>query len=76
MGKLRKAYMPRWVAVFVAVVTVPMWLWLTYRTFASGEMPAGEWGIMSLVFGAVVVVVWLMASRRLPAYLIEEDDEA
>lgn len=78
MAKLRKVYVPRWTGWFVAAVTLPMWLWLTWETFfadpSSREMTPAGWLVMTVVLALVVGVVFLMATRRLPAYLVEEEE--
>lgn len=79
MAKLRKVYLPPWMTWFGLAVLVPMWLFVTWRVFltegGSSDLGAGGWIVMTLVMGVLAVVLVLMGRRKLPAYLIEEDDE-
>lgn len=79
MTKLRKVYLPPWMTWFGLAVLVPMWLFATWRVFltegGSSDLGAGGWIVMTLVMGVLAVVLILMGRRKLPAYLIEEDDE-
>lgn len=80
MKKLRKVYLPRWLSWFGLVFLVPMWLWITYQTFLA---PPGRgsgldlvgWCVVTIVMAAIAVMLYLMGSRKLPAYLIEMDEE-
>lgn len=78
---LYKAYVPRWVAWFGFLFTAPMWVWITWSTFFD-QSPDAEslsvegWLLVSLVLGAVLVLLVLLGTRRLPAYLVEIPDEA
>lgn len=56
-----------------------LWVLITYVEFFSPEQ--GELGlfgyiVMSLVFLGVATMMWLMSGGKLPAYIIEEDEEA
>jgi hypothetical protein len=80
MSKLHKVYMPRWMSWFGLIVLVPMWLWITYATFLAPPARASDlglvgWAVMTVVMGGVAVIMYLMGSRRLPAYLIEMDED-
>lgn len=78
MTRKMKAYLPRW----SLWVTVPMmtllWAFMTYSAFVteSGREELGVvgWALMTIVFLLIGVMLWLMASGRLPAYVIEVDD--
>lgn len=80
MSKLHKVYLPKWISWFGLAVAVPMWAWITYRALftASGRAELGVvgWLAMTVVIGTVATVLVLMGQRKLPAYLLEiEDDE-
>lgn len=79
MGKLRKLYLPRWMSWFGLAVLVPMWLWITYRVFftAGGRSDLGVdgWVVTTIVMGVMGTVMVLMGRRKLPAYLLELEDD-
>lgn len=78
MGTERKVYVPRWVPWFMQLIIVPVWLWITYRVFfsdaANGDLDVGGWLVMTLMFAAVSVMTFLMGYRKLPVYVIEQED--
>ncbi len=78
MAKVRKVYLPRWVAWFGQLFAVPIWLFITYQVFftAKGRAEVGltGWILLTVVLGALSVMLFLMGYRKLPAYLIEEED--
>lgn len=80
MSRIRNVYVPRWVAWFMLVVVGLTWLWTTYRVFwmegGREDLGVGGWTIMSLMMLAIVILMFLMGYRKLPAYHIEEDDDA
>ncbi|MFQ5742423.1 MAG: hypothetical protein ACE5HV_02410 [Acidobacteriota bacterium] len=80
MRKLLRVYLPRWTGWFVTVLLVPVWLLVTWAAFFSPDpddrLPLPAYLLVCGIFGVILVVVWLLASRRVPAYLIEmEVDE-
>lgn len=80
MKKLHKVYLPRWLSWFGLVFLVPMWLWITWQTFLAppgrgSDLDPVGYGVITIVMAAVGVVLYLLGSRRLPAYLIEMDEE-
>ena len=78
MAKVRKVYLPKWVAWFSLLFVVPIWAFITYQAFYTekgrAELGLVGWLLLTLVFAAVAVMVFLMGYRKLPAYLIEEED--
>jgi amino acid transporter len=79
MPKVRNVYVPRWVPWFMLVIVGLTWVWTTYRVFWEGgseDLGIGGWAVMSLMMLAVVVLVFLLGYRKLPAYQIEEDEDA
>jgi hypothetical protein len=73
---LCKAYLPSWIAWFGAAFTVPMWLYVTWLAFAgSQELSMAGWLVTSVVLAAVLVLLVLLGTRRLPAYLIDIPEE-
>jgi Na+-driven multidrug efflux pump len=58
---------------------IGMWLFLTYMEFFNPEN-SEKMGVMGYIFMTVLflgltVMMWLMTSGRLPAYIIEETKE-
>jgi len=58
---------------------IGMWLFLTYMEFFNPENPE-KMGVIGYVFMTVLflglaVMMWLMTSGKLPAYIIEETKE-
>ena len=78
MAKVRKVYLPHWVAWFAQLFVVPIWLFMTYHVFFTAKGRAepgiGAWIILTVALGAVSVMLFLMGYRKLPAYIIEEED--
>lgn len=77
---LYKAYLPRWSVWLGVLSTVPVWLWMTWLAFFgtgpdAEEMTLPLWLTMTGVLGGVLVLLVLLGTRRLPAYLIEIPDD-
>lgn len=81
MGKIRKVYLPKWMTWFSLAVIVPMWGWITYQSLFAGagesDVGVAGWVAATVVLLVFAVVMILMGMRKLPAYLleIEEEDE-
>ena len=80
MGKFRKVYLPKWMTWFALAMIVPMWGWITYQSLFVGSGASGAglagWVAASVVLITFAVVMVLMGMRKLPAYLLEvEEDE-
>jgi hypothetical protein len=80
VAKKMKAFLPRWVLWILVPVLALIWGMITYEAFVT---PSGREGLgivgwlgVTLVLVLVGVILWLMASGRLPAYVIEVDDAA
>ncbi len=76
MTKMRKVYLPRWVAWFSQLFIVPIWILATRQVFFTekgrADLGVDGWIIMTLVMVAVSVMLFLMGYRKLPAYLVED----
>jgi hypothetical protein len=79
MPKRMKIFLPRWVMWFILPLLTLAWGVVTYIAFAT---PAGRdelgmfgWVGVTLIFVLVGVVMALMASGKLPAYVIELEDD-
>lgn len=79
MSRIRKVYLPKWMSWFGVIFVLPTWIWVSYRVLATDrgaeDLGFGGWAIMTVVMLGVTVVLFLMGYRKLPAYVIEEDDE-
>lgn len=76
MTTIRKIYLPKWVAWFSQLFVGPVWIFSTYQVFFTekGRADIGiqGWIMMTFVLCAVSTMLFLMGHRKLPAYLIEE----
>ena len=69
--KLKKVYMPKWVAWFMLIILLPMLVFTEYMAFFS-EDPFPAMGVMMfVVFGGIIVMIFLVAYKKLPYLLIE-----
>lgn len=80
MPKKMKVYLPSWVRWVVLAALTLIWSTVTYMTFGRPEgredLGVVGWLLFTVVALLIGVMIWLMASGRLPAYIIEvEDDE-
>lgn len=78
MTRKMKAYLPRWILRVILPLILLMWAFITYSVFGT---PAGReelgvvgWAVVTVVLALVGVMLWLMGSGRLPAYILEVDD--
>lgn len=78
MSTKMEAYLPRWVLKFVLPLLGLVWITLTFTRFftESGreEIRLVEWLGATAILVFVGVMLWLMGSGRLPAYVIEPGD--
>lgn len=78
MTKIRKVYLPKWMSWFGLIFLVPTWLWISYRLLVQGrdgDLGFPGWMIMTVVILGATVVIFLMGYRKLPAYVIEEEEQ-
>ena len=80
MPKRMKAYLPRWTLRVLLPVLAAVWGVITYVAFGT---PQGRndfgligWIGMSIVILLVGVMIWLMGSGRLPAYILEVEEDS
>ena len=81
MSRLRKVYLPAWTTWLGVVMMAAMWLWITYQAHFTGEgseVGLDAWIVTTVLLALMTVVLVLMGRRKLPAYLLEleEEDEA
>lgn len=74
----KNVYLPAWQKRFVLPLFAAIWFFVTYKQFFSGapEMGTAEYLLFTLVFVGAGPVIWLMASGKLPAYVIEDTTPA
>lgn len=74
----KKLYLPPWILWVFLPILILVWGMATFSTFGRplGQEPLGmlEWGLVSLFILAMGVVVWLMGTGHLPAYIMVEED--
>lgn len=71
-------YLPRWTRWMVLGMIAIMWAFVTYIAFFSSHgqrRGVAAWGLVTAMLVAVGGMIWLMSSGKLPAYIIEEEDE-
>lgn len=78
MAKRMRVFLPSWVRWVLLPVLLLVWGLVTYSTFftAEGRAELGlvGWLLVTAILLVIGVMVWLMASGRLPAYIIEAED--
>jgi len=72
----KKIYLPKWQRFFIVPFFVGFWIFLTYLEFFDPNN-ADKIGTIGYVFTSVLflgltVMMWLMTSGKLPAYIIKE----
>ncbi len=77
MKRIRKVYMPLWIAWFSQAFIMPMWGVLTYQTFfvEEGALSLGVWISITIFFAALSAMLLLMGYRKLPTQIIEEEEK-
>lgn len=79
MGRKLKVYLPPYMRWVVAALLAIVWGLITYQTFFTDqgrqEIGVVGWALISALLLGVGGLIWAMASGRLPAYIIEEEDD-
>ncbi|HEY4526653.1 MAG TPA: hypothetical protein VJK53_02295 [Candidatus Paceibacterota bacterium] len=80
MKKTKKIFLPKWQRWFLIPLLALIWGFVTYLNFFGPVESREELGtvgyvVMSAILLGVGVMMWLLSSGKLPAYIIEEDDE-
>jgi len=79
MPKRMKIFLPRWVVWFILPLLTLAWGVITYIAFATpegrDELGLIGWIGVTLILLLVGVVMALMASGKLPAYVIELEND-
>jgi hypothetical protein len=76
MSTGKRVFLPKWQRWFIIPLFVGIWLFLTYMEFFN-QNNAEKMGLvgyifMSILFLGLAVMMWLMTSGKLPAYIIKE----
>ena len=79
MKTKKRIFLPKWQRWFIVPLFIGMWLFTTYMEFFNAENTE-KIGIVGYVFMTVLflglaVMMLLMTSGKLPAYIIEETKE-
>ena len=79
MKTKKKIFLPKWQRWFIIPFFIGMWLFLTYMEFFnlenSEKMGLIGYIFMTVLFLGLAIMMWLMTSGKLPAYIIEETKE-
>lgn len=79
MARMRKVYLPKWMTWFGLAGLVPMWLWISYRVYLTetgrSDLGIGGWVVVTVVMAVFGTIMVLMGKRKLPAYLVEVDED-
>jgi hypothetical protein len=74
-----KAYLPRWALWIMLPVLAVVWgvvTWVTFVAPGGREDPGlAAWLGITAVLILIAIMLWLMGTGRLPAYIIEMDDK-
>jgi hypothetical protein len=71
MKKIKKVYMPKWIAWFILIMMLPMLILVEYEAF-FGKEPYPTMGIVTgFMLILVVVMMFLISYRKLPYFYIE-----
>lgn len=79
MKTRKRIFLPKWQRWFMVPLFIGMWLFITYMEFFnpanSEQLGMVGYIFMSVLFLGIGVMMWLMTSGKLPAYIIEETEE-
>jgi hypothetical protein len=79
MSTTKKIFLPKWQRWFILPFFVGIWLFFTYMEFFNQnnteKMGLVGYIFMSILFWGLAVMMWLMTSGKLPAYIIKEKKE-
>jgi hypothetical protein len=76
---IKQIFLPKWQRWYITPVMLSIWGFLTYMEFFSSSN-ADKMGIvgyvfMTILFLGISIMMWMMTSGKLPAYIIEETNE-
>ena len=79
MPTVKKVYLPKWVFWMVLLIILPMLVFFNWAYFSNpqsqAELGVIGWLALNFIFLVVLVMIFLMAFRKLPSYIIEEEDK-
>jgi hypothetical protein len=71
MKKMKKVYMPKWIAWFILIMMLPMLAVIEYEAFFGVE-PYPTMGIVTgFMLVLVIIMMFLISYRKLPYFYIE-----
>lgn len=76
MTKRKKVYLPKWQRWFMLPLFPAIWAFITFEEFfgpSRGEMGMIGYVFMTALMWGLLIMMYLMTSGKLPAYIIEED---
>lgn len=71
----KNIFLPKWQRFFVLPILFGVWsmiTWLEFFSQSEDKMGLVGYSIMSGVLLLVGIMIWLMTSGKLPAYIVEE----
>lgn len=75
MSPRSKAFLPGWVAWVIVPVVVLAWGLMSWRYHETDEVALVEYLLVTAILAAVCVMIVLMAAGKLPAYVIEDEED-
>ena len=79
MKTKKRVFLPKWQRYYLVPVMLLIWGFITYMEFFNANNPEKMGWVgyvfMSALFLGIAVMMWLMTSGKLPAYIIEEEKE-
>lgn len=79
MKRIKRIFLPKWQRWYAVPLLLGIWVLVTYLEFFSAENDE-KLGLVGYVIISGVLLVsgimmWLMSGGKLPAYIIEEEEE-
>jgi hypothetical protein len=75
----KKIFLPKWQIWYIIPVMLGIWGFMTYMEFFNptntDKMGMVGYGFMTILFWGISVMMWMMTSGKLPAYIIEEEEK-
>ncbi|MFC1653833.1 hypothetical protein ACFL1M_03220 [Patescibacteria group bacterium] len=79
MKTKKRIFLPKWQRWYLVPMMVSIWGFITYMEFFNPSNPEKMglvgYGFMTVLFLGISVMMWMMTSGKLPAYIIEETKE-
>jgi len=79
MSIVKKVYLPKWIFWMVFLIIIPIIVFFNYSYFSNAQSKAElgtiGWLALNFMFLVILVMIYLMAFRKLPSYLIEDEEK-